>query len=217
MSAQPAIAGAILAGGQSRRMGEDKAFLTLQPTMAMTEEEIAALSYGSDQQPEPQTYRLVVRLPTAVSAETRALELEAEETAAAEVLPSEPSGTQTAGSGSGNSGGTGGTGGSGGPNSCEGKCGQQAEGGCWCDTGCTQYSDCCQDYAAVCGGGSGGAGGSSGGSGGTSGSSGAPSGCTAQLCGTSDPGKENEKNCYCDEQCAGYGDCCSNKDAVCGN
>ena len=81
-------------------------FLTLQPTRAMTEEEIAALSYGSEEQPEPQTYRLVVRLPTAVSAETRALELEAEETAAAELLPSEPSGTQTAGSG--NSGGTGG-------------------------------------------------------------------------------------------------------------
>jgi hypothetical protein len=102
-------------------------FLTLQPTMAMTEEEIASLSYGSEEQPEPQTYRLVVRLPTAVSAETRALELEAEETAAAEVLPSEPSGTQDAGSG--NSGGTGGTGGTGGGNSVRAGSGGTGGGG----------------------------------------------------------------------------------------
>jgi hypothetical protein len=106
--------------------------LTLQPTMAMSEEEIAELGTGSEALlPEPQTYRLVVRLPVAVSAQTRELELAAEETAAAEVLPSEPSGTQTAGSGSSGSGGTGGTGGgnSGGGSAGGGKTGGGNSGG----------------------------------------------------------------------------------------
>ena len=33
------------------------------------------------------------------------------------------------------------------------QCGGQAAGGCWCDSLCTQYNDCCADYAPVCGGG----------------------------------------------------------------
>jgi hypothetical protein len=84
-------------------------FLTLQPTVAMTEDEIAQFSGTSDELlPEEQTYRLVIRLPTAISAATRALEAEAAEIAAAEILPSEPSGTQAAGSGTGGTGNTGG-------------------------------------------------------------------------------------------------------------
>ncbi len=35
-------------------------------------------------------------------------------------------------------------------NSCEGQCGSSARGGCWCDSACTAYGDCCDDYAPVC-------------------------------------------------------------------
>ena len=31
-------------------------------------------------------------------------------------------------------------------------CGRQAPGGCWCDSACSGYGDCCEDYAPVCGG-----------------------------------------------------------------
>jgi hypothetical protein len=34
--------------------------------------------------------------------------------------------------------------------SCEAQCGGQAEGGCWCDSACSNYGDCCGDYAQVC-------------------------------------------------------------------
>jgi hypothetical protein len=83
--------------------------LTIQPTRAMTEEEIADAGLSdSTTLPDERTYRLVVHLPTAISVNTRTLESEATETAAAEILPSEPSGTQTAGSGTGSANGTGG-------------------------------------------------------------------------------------------------------------
>ncbi len=39
----------------------------------------------------------------------------------------------------------------GGPNSCVGNCGSQASGGCWCDSSCSFYGDCCSDKVAVCG------------------------------------------------------------------
>jgi hypothetical protein len=35
--------------------------------------------------------------------------------------------------------------------SCEGACGQQAPGGCWCDAACAQYGDCCDDQPRACG------------------------------------------------------------------
>ncbi len=35
-------------------------------------------------------------------------------------------------------------------NSCEGRCGQKAPGGCWCDDLCSQYGDCCSDYQQAC-------------------------------------------------------------------
>lgn len=38
------------------------------------------------------------------------------------------------------------------PNSCEGSCGGQAAGGCWCDDACAGYGDCCEDIDAVCSG-----------------------------------------------------------------
>jgi secreted trypsin-like serine protease len=37
------------------------------------------------------------------------------------------------------------------PKSCEGWCGEQAPGGCWCDDTCASDGDCCADVAAVCG------------------------------------------------------------------
>lgn len=39
----------------------------------------------------------------------------------------------------------------GGPNSCVGNCGSQASGGCWCDSACSFYGDCCSDKVSVCG------------------------------------------------------------------
>jgi hypothetical protein len=75
--------------------------MTIQPTRAMTEEEIADVGMSSKTiPPAEQTYRLVVHLPTAVSTETRSLELEAADIAATTILPSQESGTQTADSGS---------------------------------------------------------------------------------------------------------------------
>ena len=37
-------------------------------------------------------------------------------------------------------------------NSCAGKCGAQASGGCWCDAKCEQNNDCCADKEEACGG-----------------------------------------------------------------
>ena len=37
------------------------------------------------------------------------------------------------------------------PNSCEGHCGGQAPGGCWCDDQCSFFGDCCADKTTVCG------------------------------------------------------------------
>jgi hypothetical protein len=45
-----------------------------------------------------------------------------------------------------NSGGNGG----GGDASCVGICGSQADSGCWCDSGCSNFGDCCDDYGPVC-------------------------------------------------------------------
>ena len=36
------------------------------------------------------------------------------------------------------------------PNSCDDNCGSQAPGGCWCDSQCSSFGDCCSDYQALC-------------------------------------------------------------------
>ena len=36
------------------------------------------------------------------------------------------------------------------PDSCEGRCGDEAPGGCWCDDECSLLGDCCADRTAVC-------------------------------------------------------------------
>ncbi len=44
-----------------------------------------------------------------------------------------------------------GSGGGSNPNSCVGNCGGQAPGGCWCDSQCANFGDCCSDKVGVCG------------------------------------------------------------------
>jgi hypothetical protein len=66
--------------------------------------------------------------------------------------------------------------------SCEGSCGEQAPGGCWCDEECVEYGDCCADKAPVC--------------------EGRWPSCEG-LCGGPSP-----DGCWCDEACTDFGDCC---------
>jgi agmatine deiminase len=37
-----------------------------------------------------------------------------------------------------------------GPDSCEDICGDQADSGCWCDSQCAGFGDCCDDYEEFC-------------------------------------------------------------------
>jgi len=74
------------------------------------------------------------------------------------------------------------------PNSCDGSCGGQAPGGCFCDDLCTGYGDCCSDFTEQC----------------TS-----PNSCDGQ-CGGQAPG-----GCFCDDLCTGYGDCCPDFASAC--
>jgi len=129
-------------------------------------------------------------------------------------VPSGGAGGVPFGGGTGG-GGAGGTGG-GNPDSCVGNCGAQAPGGCFCDTGCFGFGDCCADYTTVCSSGTGGAGGTggsgTGGAGGTAagGSGGGANSCVGS-CGLKAPG-----GCYCDSGCVGFGDCCPDFATVCG-
>ena len=47
--------------------------------------------------------------------------------------------------------------------SCAGICGYQSPQGCYCDSACSGYGDCCSDYAGSCAGGGNGGGGGGGG------------------------------------------------------
>jgi hypothetical protein len=73
--------------------------------------------------------------------------------------------------------------------SCQGICGDQAPGGCWCDELCEKYDDCCPDKVAVC-------------------DEKTPS-CEGYC------GEKSTDGCWCDELCAQYGDCCPDKATVC--
>ena len=73
----------------------------------------------------------------------------------------------------------------GGANSCDGNCGGQAPGGCWCDDQCAGFGDCCSDKVAEC--------------------DSDPNSCLDNsTCGGQAPG-----GCWCDSQCTAFGDCCS--------
>jgi hypothetical protein len=78
---------------------------------------------------------------------------------------------------------------------------------CQCDPNCAKYADCCSDFAATC-----------------SGSASLPTtkppapapkpnsnSCSTYGCG----GYKSGQSCQCDSACAVYGDCCSDKTAVC--
>ncbi len=97
------------------------------------------------------------------------------------------------------------------PNSCQesNACGGQAPGGCWCDSLCTQYGDCCSDGPCTAG--------PSCGDGTCNGDETCDS-CAAD-CGqcvdenscqqTNSCGGKAPGGCWCDSFCTSYGDCCS--------
>jgi hypothetical protein len=68
--------------------------------------------------------------------------------------------------------------------SCAGNCGGQAPGGCWCDSGCFGFEDCCDDVCFECALG--------------------PCSCEGHCNGQNAAG-----GCWCDNACFGAGDCCA--------
>ncbi|MBV1857250.1 MAG: hypothetical protein KUG77_02485 [Nannocystaceae bacterium] len=94
--------------------------------------------------------------------------------------------------------------------SCAGNCGGEAPGGsCFCDSTCTEYSDCCGDYDSVCDGSS------DGGDSGDSDSGDEPEPPGASSC-SGACGGQGSGGCYCDAGCSAKGDCCSDYAAQCG-
>ena len=70
------------------------------------------------------------------------------------------------------------------PLSCEGTCGFEAPGGCWCDEACINFGDCCDDACDLC----------------------ELDNCEDSCfgnCGSAAPG-----GCWCDEACLDFNDCC---------
>lgn len=102
--------------------------LTVQPPLSAEAEAAGDELTEDDLAATEQTFRLVVRLPTAISADTRALEAEAEETAAAEMEASEYSGTQSASNGGTGGQGSGGQGAGGQGSGGQGSGGQGSRG-----------------------------------------------------------------------------------------
>ncbi len=78
--------------------------------------------------------------------------------------------------------------------SCNGRCGTQGDGSCWCDSFCKELGDCCADYDTK--------------------------NCSKfQTCGATATGSCNGNcgsqgagsTCWCDSACDTFGDCCSDK------
>lgn len=84
---------------------------------------------------------------------------------------------------------------------CAGVCGGSGL-GCYCDSVCEDYGDCCPDKVACCGGGGGG--------GNTCGAN--PFDTCSGSCGVYDA----SSSCQCDDYCETAGDCCSDKSLCCG-
>jgi len=93
---------------------------------------------------------------------------------------------------------------------CENACGGSSPDGCYCDVGCEQFADCCSNYDTEC-------------------KNPAPEPTTTSLAGptpTEDGGVKQtcegfckganyEANCYCDDTCLDWGDCCPDYLAAC--
>jgi uncharacterized protein YkwD len=71
--------------------------------------------------------------------------------------------------------------------SCQGACGGQSADGCWCDTECEGFGDCCADRAQVC----------------------ENASCQGAC------GGQSAAGCWCDDECVANGDCCLDKEQVC--
>jgi|GEM_PF-2210609 len=109
------------------------------------------------------------------------------------------------------------------PGTCKDSCGGKGKGQCWCDDLCANYGDCCADKADQCE---------------------EPSACGdvmcalycehgfktdangCDICACNDAptpadscegncGSKAPSGCWCDEECAKYGDCCSDKKDAC--
>ncbi len=91
--------------------------------------------------------------------------------------------------------------------SCNGACGGQSlNGECFCDEQCTAAGDCCADKVDLCAG-----------NGNLPDRAVVPKGsCSAQKCNNAENPKAANGNCFCDDNCAEFGDCCANKAAKCG-
>ncbi len=76
------------------------------------------------------------------------------------------------------------------PSGCEDVCGGQSGEGCWCDSQCAQFEDCCENYEAIC-------------------LEPEEPSCTGAC------GGESPDGCWCDSNCTQFGDCCEDYDEVC--
>ena len=77
---------------------------------------------------------------------------------------------------------------------CQGHCGGQGVGGCYCDSACHDFGDCCPDKCDFCP---------------------APQ-CPGQGGCQGHCGGQSPDGCYCDANCKQYGDCCPDYDGRCG-
>lgn len=77
--------------------------------------------------------------------------------------------------------------------SCVGFCGGQSSDGCWCDSSCSDFGDCCGDFEPVC----------------VNPPPPEPGSCVG-FC-----GGQSSDGCWCNDQCAQFGDCCDDFDSVC--
>jgi hypothetical protein len=82
---------------------------------------------------------------------------------------------------------------------------------------CKQYGDCCDDKEDVCNvADDGGSDDSSSDDGGTDGGDAPETALTcADSCGVSDAVTDGDKECFCDELCTDYGDCCGDYQQEC--
>ncbi|GMV42762.1 MAG: hypothetical protein AMXMBFR64_44780 [Myxococcales bacterium] len=83
----------------------------------------------------------------------------------------------------------------GGCGGCAGNCGSQAPDGCWCDSACVGFGDCCNDACDNCG---------------------YCMGSTGTGCAGNCDSYSYAGNCYCDSICVSAGDCCSDACSICG-